>query len=99
MEKELYIARFHEQKIKIVEPNSEVKRKVEKLAKKDMLAAFQELVFNCVVEPNLKDPRFQKNCSGENEANIVGRIFTLGELKYIADEIIKMSSFRVYNRQ
>lgn len=95
MWRELTITRLNEMKIKVIEPNSIVRNEVQRLINKnDVIGAFKELVFNCVVEPNLKDKELQEKFSCVKEKDIVDKMFTLGELKGIADEIIKMSWFR-----
>ncbi|WP_315074766.1 phage tail assembly chaperone [uncultured Clostridium sp.] len=88
---EIYISRLGID-VSIVEPNSEVKHKIDALVKRDMVAAFKELIFNCVVKPDLKDPKLQRTFSCTNESDIVCKLFTLGELKYIADEIISVKN-------
>ncbi|EHI97165.1 hypothetical protein CDLVIII_0428 [Clostridium sp. DL-VIII] len=94
---EIYISRLGIG-VSIIEPNSEVKRKIDALVKKDMVAAFKELVFNCVVKPDLKDPKLKKTFPCTNESDIVCKLFTLGELKYIADEIIGIKNDVVTKR-
>lgn len=86
--KELSIPRF---KIAIIikKADSELMKKVEKLQKEDPIEAAKELVLNCLVSPNLKDPKFQEDFSCISAIDVVAKIFQLGEIKLISDAIMK----------
>lgn len=47
------------------------------------------VVYNCLVEPNLKDKDLQKAYECAEPMDIVGKLFEFGEIKAISDVLIK----------
>src|SRR5690606_8074326 len=51
------------------------------------------LVYNCIVEPNLKDPELQRVYECVEPTDVVEKIFNLGSTKGIAEQILLMAGF------
>ena len=51
------------------------------------------LIYNCIVEPNLKDAELQKAYGCVEPTDIVEKIFDLGSIKGIAEQALKMAGF------
>ena len=51
------------------------------------------LVYQCVVEPNLKDKKLQDAYGCGEPDEIVDKIFELGEISKIADKCVNMAGF------
>lgn len=51
------------------------------------------LVYNSIVEPNLKDSELQANFELETPMHIVEKIFTPGEITSLALELIKLAGY------
>ena len=47
------------------------------------------IVYNCLVEPNLKDKDLQQAYDCSEPMDIVGKLFEFGEIKAISDVLIK----------
>lgn len=56
-------------------------------------AADIHLIYNSVVEPNLKDPELQKAFECVEPTDVIIKIFEAGEIPAIAQEIMKSAGF------
>lgn len=51
------------------------------------------LIYNSVVEPNLKDPELQQAFNCVEPTDIISKIFEVGEIPKIAEEILKSAGY------
>ena len=51
------------------------------------------LIYNCIIEPNLKDNELQKNYGCVEPIDIIEKIFDLGSIKGIAEQALSMAGF------
>ncbi|MED4599869.1 hypothetical protein P9314_03995 [Paenibacillus validus] len=51
------------------------------------------VVYNCVVEPNLKDPQLQKEFGCAEPTDIVDLIFRAGEISAISGQALQLAGF------
>lgn len=51
------------------------------------------LIYNCIVEPNLKDGELQKAYGCVEPIDIIEKIFDLGSIKGIAEQALSMAGF------
>lgn len=51
------------------------------------------LIYNCIVEPNLKDKELQKVYGCIEPTDIIEKIFDLGSIKGIAEQALSMAGF------
>lgn len=59
----------------------------------DNMEANKFLIYECVVEPNLKDSQLQKEFGCGEPTDIVPAIFQVGEISTIATEIMNRAGF------
>lgn len=87
-EKELYIDRL-DGTITIKKPDIDLIMEVTN--EEDSVKASKYLVYSCVTEPNLKEEVLQKEFGCVEPYDIVYKIFSLGEVNRIAEELFEMS--------
>lgn len=51
------------------------------------------LVYNCIVEPNLRDKDLQKTYECAEPVDIVEKVFNIGSVKGIAEQALSMAGF------
>ncbi|MFJ8261407.1 hypothetical protein ACIQ4I_05535 [Rummeliibacillus sp. NPDC094406] len=51
------------------------------------------LIYNSIVEPNLKDPELQQAFNCAEPTDIISKIFEAGEIPKIAEEILKSAGY------
>lgn len=51
------------------------------------------LIYNCIVEPNLKDSELQKIYGCVEPVDIIEKIFDLGSIKGLAEHALSMAGF------
>lgn len=54
-------------------------------------------VYNCVIEPNLKDKKLQDAYECFEPIDIVDKLFSNGDASFIAEQIMKLSGYNTNN--
>lgn len=94
VKEELYIERL-EATITVKKPNRSLCLEVMQMSQDDNQATKADvfLVYNIVVEPNLKDAQLQKEFGCVEPTDIVEKIFEAGEVAHISQEGLDLAGF------
>jgi len=81
--------------VKSLEGTIKIKAPTASLAKtaQEMDDGDAYLVYQCVIDPNLKDTNLQKEFECDEPIEIVEKIFDVGEIPQIAVEILKLAGY------
>jgi hypothetical protein len=88
----LYIASM-DAEIVIKVPTNALLLEAQGLGQEDATKADIYLVYQCCVEPNLKDPKLQEAFGCVEPMDVVSEIFLPGEVAAIADKIMGLGGF------
>lgn len=89
---ELYIKSI-DRSIKLRKPNNELILDALDIAKDNSRDGDLHLLYNSIVEPNIKDTRLHSAYKVSRPYDILDKIFTLGEIAGISKELTKDSGF------
>ncbi len=88
----LFVKSF-ESDIVITAPTSSLILEAQEMGEDDATRADMYLVFECVVEPDLKDKSLHEAYGCADPIDIVNELFLPGEVAGIADKIMKLGGF------